>query len=128
VAQGTRASPGQHAPPLEVREMIERRYLPPLPTGKPRLREYFYIAIVVILMVAVQTNDFPAAVVTEAIVAERMPPATAFESPIDLMRLTPPVPCVRPDGVYDVGQEWIRSWGDGALPPAIPACARARTL
>jgi hypothetical protein len=106
----------------------ERRYLPPLPTDKPRKREYFYAALVAILMVAVHTKDYDEAVITEAIVAERMPPASAFESPIDLMRLTPPVPCVRPDGVYDVGQEWVRSWGDGALPPAIPACARARTL
>lgn len=108
--------------------MNERRYLPPLPTGRPRKREYVYAALVVILMVAVQTKDYDEAVVTQAMVAERMPPAPFFESPIDLMRLTPPVPCVRPDGIEDVGQEWIRSWGDGALPPAIPACARARTL
>jgi hypothetical protein len=108
--------------------MSERRYLPPLPTGRPRKREYAYAALVVVLMVAAHTKDYDEAVVTQAMVAERIPPATAFESPVDLMRLTPPVPCVRPDGVEGVGQEWIRSWGDGALPPAIPACARARTL
>lgn len=55
-----------------------------------------------------------------------MPPAAPiFEDPADLLRLSPPVSCVRPEGVYDVGQEWIRSWGDGDLPPAVPACVRA---
>ena len=107
--------------------MNERRYLPPLPTGKPRLREYFYASVVVILTVAAHTKDGHEAVVTEAMVAERMPPATAFESPVKLMSLTPPVRCVRPEGIEGVGREWIRQWGDGALPPAIPACANARS-
>jgi hypothetical protein len=103
--------------------MNERRYLPPLPTGRPRKREYAYAALVVVLTVAAHTKDGHEAVVTEAMVAERMPPATAFESPINLMRLTPPVPCEGRGG-----EEWIRQWGDGALPPAIPTCVRARTL
>jgi len=50
--------------------MNERRYLPPLPSDRPRLREYFYAALVVILMVAAHTKDGHEAVVTEAIVAE----------------------------------------------------------
>jgi hypothetical protein len=55
-----------------------------------------------------------------------MPPAAPiYESPAEFMRLTPPVPCVRLDGVTDMGREWIRSWGDGAPPPAIPTCVRA---
>ena len=58
--------------------------------------------------------------------ALRMPPAAPiFEPPADLLRMSTPVSCVRPEGVYDVGEEWIRSWGDGDLPPAVPACVRA---
>jgi hypothetical protein len=70
MARGLRPSSGQHSPPLEVREMNERRYLQPLPEGRPRKREYFYAAIAAILMVAVHTADYPAAVVTEALVTE----------------------------------------------------------
>ena len=100
--------------------MNERRYLSPLPEGRPRKREYVYAAVAVILMVAVHTADYSAAVVTETMVAERMPPATAFESRINLMRLTSPVRCEGRGG-----EQWIRQWGDGDLPPAIPSCVSA---
>ena len=50
--------------------MNERRYLQPLPEVRPRKREYVYAAVAAILMIAVQTADYHAAVVTEAMVAE----------------------------------------------------------
>jgi hypothetical protein len=50
--------------------MNERRYLPPLPTGKPRKREYVYAALAAILTVAAHTADYPVAIVTEALVVE----------------------------------------------------------
>ena len=50
--------------------MNERRYLPPLPTSRTRKREYVYAAVAAILMLSVQTADYSAAVVTEALVAE----------------------------------------------------------
>ena len=50
--------------------VTDRRYLPPLPTGRPRKREYVYAAIALILMLVVHTQDYSAAVVTEAIVIE----------------------------------------------------------
>jgi len=54
--------------------------------------------------------------------ARAMPPGgRIFERPAELMRLTPPLLC-RGKG----GEQWIRSWGDGKLPPAIPTCVRAR--
>lgn len=53
-------------------------------------------------------------------------PRPAFEEPHRLLRLTPPVECVRLPGIEGMGREWIRSWGDGELPPAIPTCANAR--
>ena len=53
--------------------MTERRYLPPLPTGKPRKREYVYAAVVVILMAFAHTKDYEAAVVTEAMASEVAP-------------------------------------------------------
>jgi hypothetical protein len=51
--------------------MNERRAIPPPPEGKPRLREYFWASIALILMVAVHTKSYEEEVVTEAIVAER---------------------------------------------------------
>lgn len=47
------------------------------------------------------------------------------EHPSDLMRLSLPVQCVRPEGVEGVGREWIRQWGDGQLPPLVPNCVKA---
>jgi hypothetical protein len=58
---------------MEMRQMNERRYLPPLPEGRPRKREYVYMGVVAILMVAVHTVDYQAAVVTEAVVSEHAP-------------------------------------------------------
>ena len=53
--------------------MTERRYLQPLPEGRPRKREYFYIALVAILMAFAHTRDYDAALVTEAMANEVAP-------------------------------------------------------
>ena len=56
--------------------MTERRYCPPLPqdeVGPPRKREYVWASLAAILMVAAQTADYPAAVVTEAMANELAP-------------------------------------------------------
>jgi hypothetical protein len=49
-----------------------------------------------------------------------MPPATGFEEPHRLRMLAIPLLC---NG--SGGEEWIRQWGDGDLPPAIPTCVNA---
>ena len=53
--------------------MTDRRYLQPLPEGRPRKREYFYIALVAILMAFAHTRDYDAALVTEAMASEVAP-------------------------------------------------------
>jgi hypothetical protein len=54
------------------------------------------------------------------------PTHSPAESAIFVLRISPPVHCVRLPGIEGMGQEWIRSWGDGDLPPAIPTCVNAR--
>lgn len=91
-------------------------------------------AIALILAVgAVGNADYADALVTDAIRKElrvaralAMPPADPiFENRVDLLRMVVPVTCVRPEGVENVGEEWIRQWGDGELPPLVPDCVRA---
>jgi hypothetical protein len=48
------------------------------------------------------------------------------EAAIFVLRISPPVHCVRLPGIEGMGHEWIRQWGDGELPPAIPTCVNAR--
>lgn len=77
--------------------------------------------------------DYADALVTDAIRKELrvqralgMPPADPiFEQRIDLLRMSIPVTCVRPSGIENVGQEWIRQWGDGDRPPLVPDCVKA---
>jgi hypothetical protein len=99
-----------------------------------RLAVSLCIAAVVMLTVTAHTMTFQAEVASEKARAEfvpmwkriHMPPAAPiYESPVELLQLTPPVPCVRLDGITDMGSEWIRSWGDGDTPPAIQTCVRA---
>lgn len=100
-----------------------------------RLSTTLCIVAIVMLTVTAHTLTYQTEVASEKARAEfvpmwkriQMPPAAPiFESPIELLQLTPPVPCVRLEGVHGgMGREWIRSWGDGEHPPAMPTCVRA---
>jgi hypothetical protein len=93
-----------------------------------RLAVSLCIAAAVMLTVTAHTMTFRAEVASEKARAEfvpmwkriHMPPAAPiYESPVELLQLTPPVTCVRVEGVYNMGGEWIRSWRDPAGDPDV---------
>lgn len=91
------------------------------------------IALIMAALGFVGNVDYAAELVVEAEEKEARVaraiaiPSTAqiYERPLDLLPLDLPVFCVRYEGVFGMGQEWIRSWGDGAQRPALPTCVKA---
>lgn len=89
------------------------------------MKRVIYVAAILALVFVWGRAEREGIEATEEIRRMTMPPATAFEEQHELLRLTVPVRCERLPGVEGMGEQWIRQWGDGALPTLVPTCVRA---